>query len=120
MAELKDFELRSTPSLLHWYETESRQMAFRARSRAEAEIWQNALREVIMRLLGITTIECCELDVHQIESVKEAGYTRDLVVIQTVPGEYMPCYILIPDEGPRPFKPVVALHGHGTLGARGI
>src|SRR5262249_17618830 len=61
-----------------------------------------------------------DFDPHVIESVKEEGYTREKIVIQVQPGEYMPCYVLIPDSVPGPLKPMIALHGHGTWGAKGI
>jgi hypothetical protein len=120
MNKLSDFELRSLPGLWRQYDQSARQMGFRAGSCADVENWQNSLRETIVRLLGGKPDFAAEMDVHLIESVNTEVYTRELVVIQTFPGEYLPCYVLIPYNGPRPYKPVIALHGHGTLGARGI
>src|SRR5262249_40148313 len=53
-------------------------------------------------------------------SVQEQGYTRELVVIQTQPGEYMPVYVLIPQGVSAPYRPVIALHGHENWGADGL
>lgn len=120
MAKLTDFELRTTPGLWRWYDHSARQLAFRAQSRTEAEVWQETLRETVIRLLGGRPKATCDLDVHVIETAKADGFTWELVVIQTQPAEYMPCYILFPDSVSAPYKPIIALHGHGTWGARGI
>src|SRR5258708_21623595 len=120
MANLADFEVRTMPGLWNWYESAARQQAFRAQSRSEAEAWQKSLRETITRLLGGKTDSTSDLDPHLIETVKEEGYTREKIVIQVQPGEYMPCYVLIPESVSGPHKPVIALHGHGTWGAKGI
>lgn len=119
MTDLFNFELRTMPGLWRWYEQNGMELAFRAQSADEAEAWQKTLREVILRLLGGPG-ETCELDVQTIESVPEEGFRRELVVIQTQPGEYMPCYVLIPYTGTAPYKTVLALHGHGTWGARSL
>ncbi len=120
MAKLADFELRTSPGLWRWYDQSARQLAFRAQSPAEAEAWQETLRSTLFRLLGGRPEATGDLDVHVIETVREDELTRELVVIQVYPGEYMPCYVLIPQAASRPHKPIIALHGHGTWGARGI
>jgi dienelactone hydrolase len=118
MAKLTDFELRSAPGLWRWYDQSARQLAFRAQSRAEAETWQQTLRDTLTRLLGEKPTETGELDPHLIETTQENGFTRELVVFQVQPGEYMPCYVLVPQAVAPPYRPVIALHGHGTWGAR--
>ncbi|MFL5802247.1 MAG: alpha/beta hydrolase family protein, partial [Roseiflexaceae bacterium] len=45
-------------------------------------------------------------------------YTRELLVFQSQPGEYVPCYVLTPRAAGAPLRPVIALHGHGLAGAR--
>src|SRR5579859_6556016 len=120
MATLADFEVRTMPGFWNWYESAARQQRFQAQSRSEAEAWQKSLRETITRLLGGKPDMSGDFDPHVIESVKEEGYTREKIVIQMQPGEYMPCYILIPDKVSGAHKPIIALHGHGTWGAQGI
>jgi dienelactone hydrolase len=120
MPKLADFELRTLPGLWRWYEQAGRQMAFRAGRRDEAESWQRTLRETVLRLLAGIPGEPCDLDEHLIESAEDEGFRRDLVVIQTQPGEYMPCYVLIPPGAGEKYRPLIALHGHGTWGARSI
>src|SRR5690349_20476802 len=108
-----DFELRTLPGLWSWYDQAPRQLAFRASANAEAMAWQVALRERLTTLLGCFPDRRVDLDPHTCERVEEAGYTRELVVFQSQPGEYVPCYVLLPHDTSAPLRPVIALHGHG-------
>jgi len=76
------------------------------------------LHETLVQLLGGFPTQRTDLDPHLIETVEEDGFARELVVFQSQPGEYVPCYVLIPHDAPRPYRPVIALHGHGSGGAR--
>jgi dienelactone hydrolase len=116
--DLSDFELGTLPGLWRWVDQTPRQLAFNAHTRREAEGWQVTLRDKVIELLGGFPAERCDLDPHLIESVEESSFTREQVVIQTQPGEYMPCYVLRPENVTPPYKAVIALHGHGTGGAR--
>ena len=118
MPRLSDFELRTMPGLWRWADDAPRRMAFRAGDRAEAAAWQAALREEIVRLLGGFPAARCDLDPHAIERVEGPDLTRETLVIQTQPGEYMPVHVLIPRGGSAPWRRVIAVHGHGTGGAR--
>jgi dienelactone hydrolase len=118
MPTLADFPLGTVPGLLRRYDALPRRLAFSAGTRAEAEAWQAELRAVLARLLGGLPLQTCDLDPHTLESVEEDGYTRELVVFQSQPGEYVPCYVLIPRGAAAPYRPVIALHGHGAAGAR--
>src|SRR5260221_1319658 len=120
MANISDFELTTLPGLFRWYDQSPRHVGFRAQPGVEAETWQRDLRDVIMRLLGDLPAETPALDPHLIEVVDTEHFRREYVVIQTQAGEYMPCYVLIPHQAQPPYKPVIALHGHGSWGARGI
>lgn len=119
MPTLSDYELGTLPGLRRAAAHIKPQFAFRAESREQAEAWQTELRETLTRLLGLPEMERCPLDTQLISETAEDGYRRQLIVLQTAPGEFMPCYVLIPDAVP-PFQTVIALHGHGSLGARGI
>ncbi len=120
MPTLDDFELRTMPGLWRWYEQSARQLTFHAQTREQAESWQTTLRETLMRLLGRLPEKPATPDVQLIETVETPEFTRQLIVVQTAPGEYMPCYVLLP-HAPRPAsKTIIALHGHGTWGAKGI
>ena len=120
MPKLSDFQLGTVPGLLRWYDQGPRRLAFRASTLAEAQAWQAELRETLARLLGGLPAERCDLDPHLIETVAEEGFTRELVVFQSLPGEYVPCYVLIPRGAAPPYRPVIALHGHGPAGARHV
>ena len=119
MPTLSDFQLGTVPGLLRRYDQTPRRLAFAAASRGEAEAWQMELRQTLARLLGGLPFQRCELDPHLIETVEEDGYTRQLVVFQSQPDEYVPCHVLIP-RGAAPHRPVIALHGHGSGGARPV
>jgi dienelactone hydrolase len=118
MSSLNDFELRTLPGLWSLYEQAPRQLAFRADTKAEATVWQTTLRQRLTALLGGFPDHTTDLDAHIFERVEEENYTRELVVFQSQPGEYVPCYVLLPREASAPLHPVIALHGHGPGGAR--
>jgi len=112
-------EFRSMPGLWQWYEQSGRQLAFQAQSAEEAVSWQQNLREIVRRLLGGFQSPVVDFDPQIIETEQTDGYTRELMVIQTQPGEHMPCYVLTP-HNPVPHKTLIALHGHGTFGVKSI
>lgn len=118
MPTLADFELRSLPGLWRQYEETPRRLAFAATSLAEARRWQDELTEALIQLLGGFPRVRCDLDSQTISRVSRPGYMLEQIVIQTLPGEYMPVYVLVPDGAPPPYRPVIALHGHGAWGAR--
>lgn len=120
MNKLTDFELRTSPGLWRWYDRSARRLAFRAPDREGALTWQNTLRETVSRLLALGSNEVCDLDAHVIETSEADNFRRELVVIQVLPGEYMPCHILWPHGVSLPYRTVIALHGHGSWGAKGI
>ena len=120
MPTLSDFELGTVPGLLRRYQQTPRRLAFRARTPAEALAWQAELRAAFAHLLGEWPDQRCDLDPHLIDRVEEDDFTRELVVFQSQPGEYVPCYVLIPRGAAPPYKTVIALHGHGAAGARHV
>jgi dienelactone hydrolase len=44
------------------------------------------------------------------------GYRQEKVAFQTEPGLYIPCHVLVPRGVEPPYRPVIAMHGHGTGG----
>ena len=64
--------------------------------------------------------EECDPKPTLIESLDTPDFTCELMVLQTIAGEYMPVYVLTPPTAQKPYKPVIALHGHGTWGARSL
>ena len=114
MSDLSAFELRTLPGLQRQYDETPRQLAFRAQTLDQAREWQAELRATLLRLLGSFPAERCALDAETLEVVREEEFTRELIVFQSRPGEYVQCYVLIPHAAPLPLRPVVALHGHGA------
>lgn len=114
-------EFRSLPGLWREYAATERSLAFKAKSVGEAREWQQHLRaELITRLGGLPT-EDCELAPQILDTCEGDGFTCQQIAIQTLPGEYMPCWVLIPHiEDGASLKPVIALHGHGTWGGAAI
>ncbi len=116
--DLSDFELRTLPGLWNLYDTTPRQLAFNAATQSEAEAWQQTLRAKVTQLLGGFPADRCVLDPHTLRVTEAEAFTVELIVIQTLPGEYMPVYVLIPHQPTLPLRPLIAVHGHGTGGAR--
>jgi len=114
-------EYRTLPGLWREYAATQRSMAFTAKSVREAQEWQQQLRNELTTLLGGFSDKACDLAPQVLEMRRENGFIRQQVAIQTLPGEYMPCWVLIPfpEESAR-LKPVIALHGHGTWGSAAI
>jgi len=104
-------------SLQRHYDNVPRQLAFRARTRAEWAAWHEALHNKLVTLLGGFPLESPSLDEVRLETRQEADYRLEKVAFQSEPGLYTPCYVLVPRHVEPPYRPVIALHGHGTGGA---
>ncbi|MFN2153091.1 MAG: alpha/beta hydrolase family protein, partial [Anaerolineales bacterium] len=95
--------------------------AFKAENIAEAQDWQHLLRNELINLLGGFPEDTCDLSPRELENRQEDGFACQKVAIQTIEGEYMPCFVLIPpNEAGGSLQPVIALPGHGTWGAEAI
>ena len=98
------------------YDREPPRLKFAATTQAEWQTW----REVaIARLRELLTLEAVEryawrdAPAPQVtESVEEPDFTRERVLIPTLEGLWMPCYVLAPRSAP-PHPAVLCLHGHG-------
>lgn len=91
-------------------EAAARPLAFRARTRDEANVWRHALRERLaqsLRIPGDARPPTAEI----ITSLQEIGYSHRLVLLRGEVGG-VPVHVLRPD-GPGPFRAVLAVHGHG-------
>lgn len=112
-------DCRTLSSLSRWADETERKLAFRAQSRSEAGQWQTELRACLIELLGLDTLAAVTPTVEHISMSQQDGYQRELITIQVAPNEFMPCYVLRPDDKPAA-PPLVALHGHGTWGAQSV
>ena len=114
-------EFRTLPGLWREYAASERSLAFKARNLGDAQEWQARLRDKLTGLLGGFPEGACDLSPRILETSQEEGFTCQKVAIQTVEGEFMPCFVLIPPIKPgHIYKPVIALHGHGTWGGAAI
>jgi dienelactone hydrolase len=105
------------PSLQHVYDTAPRRLAFRARTRDEWAEWRHALSGKLVELLGGFPSDRPRLNAVLLETREEADFRLEKVAFQSEPGVDVPCRVLIPRHVAPPYRPVIALHGHGTGGA---
>jgi len=100
------------------YEAQSRQLAFRAETLEQWQVWRDALRSQLIECLGGFSVDRCDLSAKVVEVVEEQDYRREKVYFYSEPGVAVPCYVLIPRSASPPYRPVIALHDHGSDGAR--
>ena len=91
-------EFRTLPGLWQEYTATERSLAFKAKSISEAQDWQSILRDELITLLGGFPEDSCDLSPQVLETHQEDGFTCQKVAIQTVAGEHMPCFVLIPPK----------------------
>jgi len=103
--------------LWHQYATQPRQLAFRAQTTDQWFAWRDALRARLVECLGGFPADRCDLAPQVAEVVEEQDYRREKVYFYSEERVAVPCYVLIP-HCPPPYRPVIALHGHGSDGAR--
>lgn len=74
--------------------------------------WRERVRVKLNELLGLP-LESCDpmLEIEQTE--KRDGYTEYKFTVQTEPGYFVPCYLLIPDLNKDKYPLTVCLSGHG-------
>lgn len=99
------------------YAAMPRQLAWRAQTLAEWSTWRSALQTKLIARLGGLPTERPPLDSVILETTELADYRQEKVVFQSEPGIYTPCYVLTPRHVKPPYRPVIALHGHGMGGA---
>ncbi len=116
MAE-RPLNYATLPSLFRHYDAASRELAFHARTQQEWASWREALSARLMHLLGEFPSERPPLAPVLLDTREEADCRLEKVAFQSEPGLYVPCYVLVPRHVEPPYRPVVALHGHGTGGA---
>jgi dienelactone hydrolase len=104
--------------LWRYYGAQPRQLAFRAQTPDEWPAWSDALRARLLECLGGFPTDRCDLAPQVVEAVEEPDYRREKVYFYSEPGVAVPCYVLIPRSAAPPYRPVIALHGHGSDGAR--
>ena len=100
------------------YQAQPRQLAFRAQTLDQWRAWRGALRAALTECLGGFPADRCELSPRVVEVVEEQDYRREKIYFYSEPDVAVPCYVLVPRNASPPYRPVIALHGHGSDGAR--
>ena len=120
MTQLPDVNIQTVPGLWRWYDSTPRQLSFRGENVSETLAWQATLRSKLTELLGNFPETHAPLSSIVVETIEEDGVRRELIIYQSDFDEFVPCYVLTPIHAPHPLRPVIALHGHGSGGARHI
>lgn len=95
------------------YAAAPRRLRFQARTRAEAEKWQQALRSQLTTLVGGFPDQRPPLRPIALEARSFPGYTREKIVFDSRPGVSVLAYLLLPDRARRPAPVVICVPGHG-------
>ncbi|MCC6457758.1 MAG: dienelactone hydrolase family protein [Caldilineaceae bacterium] len=115
MADRVDFTTLTT--LWQEYEGMPRQLACRATTTEQWDAWRERLHAKLVELLGGFPATKAPLQPVLLETRELPEYRLEKVALQSEPGIYIPCYVLIPHQVAPPYRPVIALHGHGSGGA---
>ena len=92
------------------YAAAPRTLAFRARNLADALRWREQLSARLEEVLGVPR-DTKPIRVEIVDRVVTADYQQDTILLRAETGP-LPVYVLRP-IGLGPFRPVLALHGHG-------
>lgn len=75
--------------------------------------WQAAAEEKLMELLGLPLEQCDPMT--EIAYIKETDtHTEYRMSVQTEPGYFVPCHLLLPKNGREKVGLTICLSGHGT------
>src|SRR5438270_7652051 len=94
------------------YKSAPLQLTFRAKSKAEAEVWQGQLRTKLTELLGGFP-ERTPLQPQTLETRDFPGYRRERFVFESRPGVRVLGYLLTPKSAQSRCAAVVCIPGHG-------
>jgi len=90
-----------------------RRLRFQARTRADAEAWQQALRARLTELVGGFPAERTPLRPALLESRSFPGYRREKIVFDSRPGVSVLAYVLLPAQARTPAATMICVPGHG-------
>jgi len=90
-----------------------RRLRFQARTRGEAEAWQQTLRAKITELLGGFPSERTPLRPAVLETRSFPGYRREKIVFDSRPGVSVLAYVLLPSSARTPAPTMICVPGHG-------
>jgi dienelactone hydrolase len=95
------------------YGAAPRRLRFQARTRAQAEEWQQTLRAKVTDLVGGFPSERHPLRPVTLETRAFPGYRREKIVFDSRPGVSVLAYLLLPDKTQPPVPSVICVPGHG-------
>lgn len=99
------------PYLQNRFQQTARKLGYKVSTPAEHKRWARGLRTKLRELTGMDSMTPVAPKPVLTQSVRQKGYTRHRMEIQTEHGVVMPFYVLTPD-GPGPFPAVICAHGH--------
>ncbi|MBM4047528.1 MAG: hypothetical protein FJ279_20670 [Planctomycetes bacterium] len=105
----------------HLYRTQSRQMAFTGKTKAQWAVWRKRLKAKLLELAGPKPPRV-PLKPEIVEETDCGKYVRKLVVYDTMPAASVTAYLLVPKD----LKPderrraMLCLHGHGPKGKKNV
>jgi hypothetical protein len=98
---------------LDLYAAAPRRLRFEARTRSDAEAWQQQLRAKLTELVGGFPAERPPLRPMTLETRTFRGYRREKLLFDSRPGVSVLAYLLLPDTARRPVATVICIPGHG-------
>ena len=98
---------------LDLYAAAPRRLRFEARTRSDAEAWQQQLRAKLTELIGGFPAERPALRPMTLETRTFRGYRREKLLFDSRPGVSVLAYLLLPDTARRPAATVICIPGHG-------
>ncbi len=110
---LDDRRFDPVPFTRDLYAAAPRRLRFEARTRGQAEEWQQQLRARLTDLLGVFPLERQPLRPVTLETRAFPGYRREKIVFDSRPGVSMLAYLLLPANAKTPAATMICVPGHG-------
>lgn len=97
-----------------------RKLRFSAGDTKEYFEWKARTRARLKELIGYNTMIPADPEPRILPPEDKGDYIQHHVVIQTEPDIRMPMYVLEPKKAEKPYKPIIAPHGHGGGGKAAV
>jgi dienelactone hydrolase len=106
-------ELSPVTTLWKLAEERSRKFAFTAKTRSEAEAWQEACTAALSDAVGFQDLPAVDPAPQIIEEVERPDHIRRKILLNTTPVSKQLVYLLTPKNAAGKLPCVLAFHGHG-------
>src|SRR5436190_4584419 len=110
---LDDRRFDPVPFTRDLYAAAPRRLRFQARTRGQAEEWQQLLKARLTDLLGVFPLERQPLRPVTLETRAFPGYRREKIVFDSRPGASVLVYVLLPTNARTPAATMICVPGHG-------